>query len=82
MVEVTLFGIGCARHKQLQYLLGKILARHIDSVTYNEVSTIEGIIENDVPKIPALKIGEQLHTVEGAVWDEQQIERWIIESVE
>lgn len=82
MIEVTLFGIGCARHKQLQDLLEKVLKRHGDYVSYKEVSTIEGIIENDVPKIPALKIGEKLHTIDGAVWDEEQIERWIKELIE
>ena len=82
MVEVTLFGIGCAQHKRLQYLLEKVLARHSGYISYKEVSTIEGIIENDVPKIPALKIGGKLHTLDAAEWDEQQIERWIMELIE
>lgn len=79
MVKVTVYGIGCSRHKALLTRLERISRRVAASVELSEVTTIEGILERQIPGIPAVDIGGELHVVDGPVWEEDQLERWICE---
>lgn len=81
MVHVTLYGIGCNRFKALRERLENITRRNRDDVSYQEVTSIEGILEKQIPRIPAVEIGSELHVLEGQVWDEKQLEKWIMDEL-
>ena len=81
MVNVTLYGIGCNRFKALRERLENIFRRHKGAMSLQEVTSIEGILEHQIPRIPALEIGPDLHVLEGQVWDEQLIEKWINDQI-
>lgn len=81
MVNVTLYGIGCNRFKTLRERLENISRRHRGDMSFQEVTSIEGILEQHIPRIPAIEIGSELHVLEGQVWDEQLIERWIKDQI-
>jgi hypothetical protein len=81
MINVTLYGIGCNRYKVLRERLANIARRNRDDVSVQEVTSIEGILERQIPRIPAVEIGGDLHVVEGQVWDEKLLEKWILEEM-
>lgn len=81
MVNVTLYGIGCNRFKALRERLVNISRRHREDMSLSEVTSIEGILEHQIPRIPAIEIGSELHVLEGQVWDEQLIEKWINDQI-
>jgi len=82
MINVTLYGIGCNRFKALRERLENITRRNGRDVAYKEVTSIEGILERQIPRIPAVEIGSELHVLEGPVWDERQLEKWIRDELE
>ena len=77
MVNVVLYGIGCNRFKALRERLLNISKRNAKQVSYREVTSIEGILEHQIPRIPAVEIGGILHVLEGQVWEEKILEKWI-----
>jgi hypothetical protein len=81
MVNVILYGIGCNRFKTLRERLENISRRHKGDMSLHEVTSIEGILEHQIPRIPAVEIGTELHVLEGQVWDEQLIEKWINDQI-
>jgi len=76
MLKITLFGVGCSKHRQLASNLEAAIKNYSDIVFTEEVSDVDSFVNYSVGAIPALAIDNKVLT-KGIVPTIEEIQNFI-----